>query len=98
VISTFESGPPTEGVPSVMYQITHLIEEHFAWEATAQPTARTRIREDLDLDSLHVVELQVAIEDHFQVTFDPTDEEFLDAFATIGSLEAYVCYLLEKDT
>ena len=44
------------------------------------------------------MELQVAIEDQFRVTFDPTDEEFLDAFVTVGSLETYVHYLLEKDT
>jgi len=81
-----------------MYQIIQLIAEHFTWALTEQPTIDTRLREHLDLDSLHLVELQVAIEDQFRVTFDPTDEEFLDAFVTVGSLETYVHYLLEKDT
>jgi acyl carrier protein len=92
------SVPSKDGESAVMDQITQLIAKHFAWALTGQLTVDTRLREHLDLDSLHLVELQVAIEDQFRVTFDPTDEEFLDAFVTVGALEMYVRYLLERGT
>jgi acyl carrier protein len=89
---------PASDAPVILDQITQLIGEHFAWTSSSQSVTQSRLREDLGLDSIHLVELQVAIEDCFQVTFDPTDDEFLDAFVTIGSLEAYVRYLLKKES
>jgi acyl carrier protein len=87
---------PAWDAPAISSEITRLITEHFAWTSDTPPETQARLREDLGLDSLHLVEFQVAIEDAFRVTFDPADEEFLDAFSTIGSLETYVRYLLKR--
>jgi acyl carrier protein len=83
---------------TVLEQVVDLIITRFGWAVTGAETGpHTRLREDLDLDSLHLVELQVAVEDRFGVRFDPTDEQLLDAFSTVGSLDAYVRHLLEED-
>jgi acyl carrier protein len=87
---------PAGDAPAISTEITRLITEYFAWTSDTRLARQVRLREDLGLDSLHLVELQVAIEDALRVTFDPADEEFLDAFSTIGSLETYVRYLLKR--
>jgi acyl carrier protein len=92
------SVPSQDNSPSVWSQITQLIAEHFAWVPLSAPAVDMQLRDGLGLDSLHLVELQVAIEDAFQVVFDPTDDQFLDAFTTIGALETYVRYLLARES
>lgn len=85
-----------DAVPTrdVVRKIAALVAERFPWtETDGREIADARLREDLDLDSLHLVELQAAVEDHFAVVFDPEDEELLEAFTTVGSLAAYTCRL-----
>ncbi len=89
---------PADGDAAIQQQIARLVTEHFDWvpgDGTAE-RADARLRDDLDLDSLHLVELQVAVEDHFGVIFDPSDEQLIDAFDTIASLGEYVDFLLRK--
>jgi acyl carrier protein len=76
-------------------EIRRLIGDRFDWaDVGSGPSRDTRLREDLDLDSLHLVTLQVAVEDDFGVAFDPSDEQLADAFTSIGTLADYVHYLL----
>jgi acyl carrier protein len=84
---------PADGVDAaaVIAQIGELISTRFSWVTVPEDgLAAARFRENLDLDSLHMVELQVAIEDQFAVMFDPDDEGLLDAFTTVGALASYV--------
>ncbi len=60
----------------------------------ARPDAH--LRDDLGLDSLHLVAVQVAVEDRFGVAFDPMDEQLADAFRTVAGLARYVEYLLRE--
>lgn len=63
----------------------------------AQMDAGLTLRDDLGLDSLHLVALQVAVEDRYGLAFDPADEQLVDAFDTVASLAKYVEYLTWKD-
>jgi acyl carrier protein len=76
---------------AVAGEIEKLILTRFSWVVPPKrDLAAQRFREDLDLDSLHMVELQTAVEDHFAVIFDPEDDDLLDAFSTVGALASYV--------
>ena len=57
--------------------------------------ATTRLREDLGLDSVALVDLMVALEQRFGLLVDPLCVELVDAFETVGSLESFVCRQLE---
>jgi acyl carrier protein len=71
--------------------IGKLIATQFPWVALPAPDlAAQRFREDLDLDSLHMVEFQSVAEDEFGIIFDPDDEDLFDALSTIGALASYV--------
>jgi acyl carrier protein len=69
-------------------------------ECRAKPsemTEATRLREDLGLESIAMIDLIVAIEDHFHVYFDPITMNLDEAFRTIGTLNALVDTLIAKD-
>lgn len=53
-------------------------------------TLQSRLREDLELDSLAIVNLQVQIEDEFGIKFDPIDTDLADVFETVGSLVQFL--------
>jgi acyl carrier protein len=74
----------------VRADIVELLSELFSWIDSSAVDDDTRFREDLGLDSLHLVELQVSVEDRLQVRFDPLDDTFVEAFETVGGLSRYV--------
>lgn len=49
-----------------------------------------KLREDLELDSLDMVKLQVAVEDSLCMRFDPIEMDLLYVFDTVGSLSAFL--------
>lgn len=51
-------------------------------------TSTSRLADDLELDSLALVELQAAVEDVVGVEFD-IDDELIDAFTTVGTLARF---------
>lgn len=53
----------------------------------SEVTMDARLTEDLDADSLAAVELSMALEEEFQVTFP---EEVLPQMKTVGDLVRYV--------
>ena len=81
--------------PVIQAQIQTIAWERFPW--AGEPTPDADLRADLDLDSLHLVELQVAVEDHFGVAFDPFDEQLIEAFRSVKHLATYVEYLLSGE-
>lgn len=50
----------------------------------------TELRAGLEMDSLHMVLLQVEIEEEFRFTFDPIEDDFEKIFGTFGNLCAYL--------
>lgn len=62
-----------------------------ACEGTAgEVRAESRLREDLDMESLQLVLLQVELESEFGFTFDPLDDDFRQIFQTAESVYDYV--------
>jgi len=82
----------------VEHEIVAFIAAEFPWALPdGLPPARdARLRDDLSLDSLHLVALQVDVEDHFDVAFNPADEDLADAFDTVASLAGYVRQLMQE--
>jgi acyl carrier protein len=78
------------GGTGVRADIVQLLSELFSWIDGGGVADDTRLREDLGLDSLHLVELQVSAEDRLHVRFDPLDDGFFEAFETVGGFSRYV--------
>lgn len=85
-----------EDVSTVERVVRSLIESNFPWAATQGIATSTDLRNDVGLDSLHLVELQALIEAEIGVDFDPLDNGFLEAFDTFGTLVGYVSTLVEQ--
>lgn len=54
-----------------------------------------RLQEDLEMESLQLVELQIELETAFSITFDPIEDDFFEMFQTIGTLYDAVAKKLE---
>jgi acyl carrier protein len=78
------------GAAETRADVVALFAELFSWIDPGAVGDDTRLREDLGLDSLHLVELQVSVEDRLRVRFDPLDDEFFEAFETVGAFSRYV--------
>lgn len=64
----------------------------------AQNIAPThRLREDLGLDSIGMIDLIVAIEERFEIVLDPIVADFETAFETVGSLAEMVGAGISED-
>jgi acyl carrier protein len=53
-------------------------------------TMNDHLKEDLMLDSISLVELQVNIEDGFDIRFNPIEDDMVSVFKTISSLVAFI--------
>jgi acyl carrier protein len=63
----------------------------FNWLSDANPILPDHsLREDLELDSLGMVNLQVAIEDEFDIRFDPVETDLTEVFETVESLAEFI--------
>ena len=49
-----------------------------------------RLREDLELDSLDLVNLQLAIEEGLSMRFNPIEMDLTHVFETVGSLASFL--------
>jgi len=65
----------------ILEQIGTLAQRELRWEGSLRP--EHRLVEDLGLDSLRLMTLAVAVENHFEVCLDPQDEAEL---VTVGDL------------
>jgi len=76
---------------SVIKSIKKILITSFPWLNDGdQILLRHRLREDLELDSLAMVKLQIAVEDEFDIHFDPIQMDLTDVFETVGSLGSFV--------
>lgn len=44
------------------------------------------LTDDLNMESIHIVTFQVALEDAFQIEFDPLQDDFYEIFRTVSSV------------
>lgn len=72
--------------PDILRKTRSLLRECFGLE-DHQLTFDARLREDLDLDSIDLVELDCAVEEEFNVRFEPTD---YDKIKTVGDLLNFI--------
>lgn len=59
----------------VLEQVADLARRELQWDDPLRP--EQRLVEDLGLDSLRLVTLAVAVENHFEICLEPEDEETL---------------------
>lgn len=52
--------------------------------------ANMSLTDDLDMESLQIVTLQIELEDEFNISFDPLEDDFFEIFRTIGSIYSTV--------
>jgi len=70
-----------------MSEVVAVIRDNFESLRTLEDlSSGSELHRDLGLDSLDIVRLQVAIEDHFDVRFDPIRDDLAEAFLSAGSL------------
>ena len=70
--------------------IENILKTNFSWLVTKNILNTDRLREDLELDSLSMVNLQVSLEDRFIFKFDPIEMDLLKIFSTFGSLVDFI--------
>ncbi|MEM8959912.1 MAG: acyl carrier protein [Acidobacteriota bacterium] len=70
---------------SILDTITTIARENLDYEGTV--TSDKRLVEDLALDSLQLLSLAVAVEDHYRICLDEDDEAHID---TVGDLVALI--------
>jgi len=70
--------------------IREILLRTFSWLDENNITLESRLREDLELDSLAMVNLQVAIEDEFDIRFDPVETDLTEVFETVGTLINFI--------
>jgi acyl carrier protein len=49
-----------------------------------------KFREDLCLDSINMVNLQVAVEDDFDIRFDPISTDLAEVFSSVDTLTKFI--------
>lgn len=71
----------------MLERIIEIIREELSMSASEVITESTVLREDLEADSLNMVEIIMALEDEFGIEF-PEDD--LDGIKTVADLEKYI--------
>lgn len=59
-------------------------------DSSLKISSESSLREDLKMDSLHLVMLQIALEEEFCFTFDPLEDDFHEILNTVSSLEKFI--------
>ncbi|MBC8514542.1 acyl carrier protein [bacterium] len=76
----------------IKIQLAQLIQEHSPGVDVEEITEKTRLEEDLQMGSLEMFELTMAIEENFDFAFDDSEQDELMS-ATVGDL---VTVILKK--
>lgn len=71
----------------MLERIIEIIRDELSMSASEVITETTVLREDLEADSLNMVEIIMALEDEFGIEF-PEDD--LDGIKTVSDLEKYI--------
>ena len=78
--------------------VLEVIQRCFSFVPKDQLTTTASLRDDLGLDSIHLVELQVHLEAAVGARFAALDDDFLDAFEDATSLARYASRVAAEAT
>lgn len=73
-----------------LQKLIDLMRQEFGWLDGREVGPGMSLTEDLQLDSVALVHLQVAVEDSFSLRFHPVDDDLMAIFATVGNLAAAI--------
>lgn len=74
----------------MLEQIIKIIRTELSLGETVKITEDTNLREDLEADSLNIVEIVMALEDEFEIEISEDDLDEKEGIKTIGDLEKYI--------
>lgn len=84
---------------TVLQVILWILINNFDWLADIDSILpEHRLRDDLELDSLAMVNLQVALEDELDMRFDPIEIDLAEVFETVESLADFLVSYLGKES
>jgi acyl carrier protein len=71
-------------------KITNLLIDNFDWLHKDKIFLDSDLREDLQLDSISIINLQILIEDEFDIRFDPIENNLTEIFQTLNTLMKFL--------
>ena len=70
----------------ILNQIIIFVKKHSTKLKKIIVSNKTKIKEDLNLDSLVIMKIVIDIEDYFNITFDPHDFDHIETLGHLVSL------------
>jgi acyl carrier protein len=80
----------------VFEKIETLLLKSFFWLKEKKVNLESNLKDDLGFDSISLVELQILIEEEFNIRFNPIETDLSEVFKTIASLIEYLEKNIEK--
>ena len=77
-------------------KIETLLLKSFFWLKEKKVNLESNLKDDLGFDSISLVELQILIEEEFNIRFNPIETDLSEVFKTIASLIEYLEKNIEK--
>lgn len=71
-------------------KIVEILKEELSLDVSKEITEDTVLREDLDADSLNIIEVIMVLEDEFGIEISEDEFDALDGVETVGDLEKYI--------
>jgi acyl carrier protein len=80
----------------VFEKIETLLLKSFFWLKEKKVNLESNLKDDLGFDSISLVELQILIEEEFNIRFNPIETDLSEVFKNIASLIEYLEKNIEK--
>ena len=71
-------------------KVKSILKENFIWLENSNISLDSKLRGDLDLDSVSLINFQILIEDEFSIRFNPIEDDITRIFYNINSLVDYL--------
>jgi len=71
-------------------RIKKILIENFYWIEDNDIKLESSLRNDLKLDSISIINLQILIEDEFNIRFNPIETDLSEVFKNVFSLIVYI--------
>ncbi len=71
-------------------KIKNILKENFIWLKNSNISLDSKLRDDLNLDSVSLINFQILIEDEFDIRFNPIEDNITEIFDDITSLINYL--------
>ena len=85
-----------KGLIMLLNKIQEIILNNFNWIQAKNICLESNLKDDLGFDSISLVELQILIEEEFNIRFNPIETDLSEVFKTITSLIEYLEKNIEK--